>query len=594
MKPPPEQAEAGETQNSLRCEIPCDLESVRAAAIRIREFLSAEGLHEDELGAWELAIVEAGNNAAEHVLPEWRDGKMEMLITCSRTRAELRLTEHTAGFDWDAAGDLPDEESESGRGVFLIKTLMDRTAYFRGAAANVLVLSKDRASGGRQSPDLPARLAEQEAILAGMTEELSFAYEALVAIFRHSRGLGTALDLRAFATGLLENLVQLAEADAAVLRLVDKDGHTLEHYLVAPGTHPVTLPNVSLGYDIGSIENEAACLQQDVWFGASRPLSPVDPLRAIAGLDTGVVHPFMFQDHLLGTLTLARCAGRQPFGSGQLGLFHTFTEFFVIQFGNLRFLAERTKAEVMRRDIEIAAEIQCSLLPRSFPSVPPFEIVGNSDSAREVGGDFFDVIPAGEHGLLFIIADVMGKGLPAALFASVLRSVMRATNSFIAEPGKILTRVNDLLYEDFSGVDMFATAQLVFLTRRTRTLTVATAGHCPLLYCSAGAASATAMPEGGLPLGVVRGHLYKDTTIQLPPDARILLYTDGVFECRNPAAEMFGEERLAAWLGQADACGNSATDLRAHLAQTLAEFAQGEPASDDQTFLIISETNPTR
>lgn len=586
---PSEPPSGNGTQLSLHCEVSCDLESVRAATVRIRDFLSGEGLAENELGAWELAIVEAGNNAVENVLPEWQDKRIEMLVTCSGARVELRLTEHTPGFDWDAAGELPDGDSESGRGVFLIKTLMDRTAYFRSKGANVLVLSKDRAPGGAQAADLPTRFAEQEAVLVGMTEELSFAYESLVAIFRHSAGLASALDLRTFATRLLEDLVRLTEADAAVLRMVSQDGNTLERYVVLPRTHATAPREVSLGDDMESIENEAACLRQDVWFGVNRPLSPGDPLHTIPGLEAGVSHPFLFHDHLLGTLTLARAAGRRPFATGQLSLFHTFTEFFVIQFGNLRFLAERTQAEVVRHDIEIAAGIQRSLLPRTLPAFPPFEIVGSVESAREVGGDFFDVIPAGDHGLLFVIADVMGKGLPASLFASVLRSVLRATNSFVAQPSKMLTRVNELLYDDFSGVDMFATAQLAFLTRRTRTLTVATAGHCPLLYCAAGDKSATALPGGGLPLGVDRNHSYQDTTVVLPPHSRVLLYTDGVFECRNPTGDLFGESRLASWLAQAPVAMNSAPALRRHLAQTLAAFAQGEPAGDDQTFIIISE-----
>jgi len=585
-------AHSGEMQLTLRCEIACELAAVRAASIRVREFLAGEGLAEEELAAWELVVVEAGNNAVEHAPVGRRAEKIEILMTCSPTQVELRMTDHTPGFDWEQAGDLPDDDSEGGRGVFLIKTLVDRAAYFRGAGANVLVLGKARLAASAPAVDLPGRIAEQEAVLAGMTEELSSSYEALVAIFRHSTDLGSTLDLRAFAVRLLEDLVHLTETDVAVLRLASGEGRILDPYLVVSDAATTALPAVFVDGDAESAEREAARTRQDVWFGLEHPLAAADPLRQIVGLEAGVSHPFLFHDQVLGTLTLARRAGRQAFGASQMNLLHTFTEFFVIQFGNLRFLSERMEARVVRHDIEIAAEVQRSLLPQAMPAIPPFEVAGSAESAREVGGDLFDVIPAGEHGTLFVIADVMGKGLPAALFASVLRSVVRASNSFIAAPGAILTRVNDLLYDDLSRVDMFATAQLAFLATGTRTLTVAAAGHCPLLICSKDDAEAVALTEGGLPLGVERGHTYLDSTIILPPRSRFMLYTDGVFERKNPTGELFGEQRLASWLARAPAAGNSAAALRRHLAQTLTDFAQGEGAADDQTFLIVSETDP--
>jgi len=580
-------------QLSLRCEIRCDLASVREASLRVREFLQSEGLAEEELAGWELALVEAGNNAVEHVREDRRHAGIEIFVTCSPTQVELRITDHTPGFDWGGAGDLPDDESEGGRGVFLIKALVDQSAYFRGPDGNVLVLSKARVTGAAPAADLPARLAEQEAMLAGMTEELSSAYEALVAIFRHSTDLGRTPDLKAFAVRLLEDLKRLTEADAVLLRLVGGDGDALQSYLVLPGCEDA-LPDVSVGGTDGGAEHEAWQTRQDVWFGTTRPLTGTDPLRKLSALDVGIVHPFLFGDQVLGTLTLARKAGAPTFGTAYLNLLHTFSEFFAIQYGNLRFVAERIQAQVVRHDLEIAAELQRSLLPQRMPLLPPFEIAGEAESAREVGGDFYDVIPAGDHGVLFVIADVMGKGLPAALFASVLRSVVRAMNRFVAGPGELLTRVNELLYQDLSRVDMFATAQLVFLAHRTRTLTVATAGHCPLLFAAPGGGRALATTEGGLPLGVEPSHLYKDFTIKLAPGSRILLYTDGIFELQNPAGEIFGEERLATWLGHAVVAENSATALSWDLAKTLTSYAQGAPAKDDQTFILISETDPAQ
>src|ERR1035441_7130378 len=115
-----------------------------------------------------------------------------------------------------------------------------------------------------------------------------------------------------------------------------------------------------------------------------------------------------------------------PAAAAQVNLLHTFVDFLAIQMLNARLLDERTATRVTRRELEIAAEIQRSLLPAQLPSCLPFALAAACQSALQVGGDFYDVIPAGESAVLLVIADVMGKGVPAALFAAVLRTTIRS------------------------------------------------------------------------------------------------------------------------------------------------------------------------
>lgn len=140
-----------------RWEGPPDLRAVRLAAVGAREFLGRRGLTDEELTAWELVLTEALNNAVVHNLPTRDRPSIELEIFATSTNITVRLTDHTAGFDWPTSTELPDVEAESGRGLFLIDTLTDSRSYVRGRGSNVLSLSRRRhteAPGERSTPPL--------------------------------------------------------------------------------------------------------------------------------------------------------------------------------------------------------------------------------------------------------------------------------------------------------------------------------------------------------------------------------------------------------------------------------------------------------
>lgn len=575
------------------CEVPCDLNAVWHSWEKIRAFLMGQGLLEAELDAWELAFAEAVNNAIEHARPDARSKPVDVMVSCSNAEVQMSIHDYTLGFDWEAAGDLPEEHAEAGRGVFLMKMIADHSAYYRSPEGNLLQLRRKRLDNGKLDMGLATRLVEQEEIIQGMTDELSSAYEALVAIFRHSGDLGSRMDLHDFTLRLVDDLRRLTACDFAVLRLRDSSEAPFQTLLVLPEKAasasgaippPTDVPGVSL-------EADAVKLRKDLWFDAVRPLASADPLTRIAGMKSGLVHPFLLHGQVLGTLTLGRQHPQFRFGNRESSLIHTFCEFFVIHVGSLRSMEERVKTEVVQRDLETAAEIQRSLLPTAFPDAAPFQIVGWNEAARNVGGDFFDVIPLPDGRILFTIADVMGKGMPAAIFASVLRSTVRAVCSIIPTPGALMMRVNEILHDDFARVLMFATMQFVLLDPATRRICVATAGHCPLLLWKPGASAAELLEEGNVPLGVVRAMTYDDSEMVLPPGSRFLMYTDGLIEQPDMNNEMYGEQRLALWMASAGGPGACPRALQASLSAELAAFAGRQRIVDDQTFVIVSETS---
>jgi len=180
----------------------------------------------------------------------------------------------------------------------------------------------------------------------------------------------------------------------------------------------------------------------------------------------------------------------------------------------------------------------------------------------------------------------MGKGVLAAMFAAILRTVLRASPESMREPAALLARVNQLLFDELSGVDMFITAQLVFVDASARKLVVASAGHCPLLIAN-GAGVKSFSPEG-MPLGILPDTVFASETAELSPNSRVLLYTDGLTEALDGDGERYGQEQLGAWLNEAKSPNGTARELKDQLAEKLAQFQIKTGLNDDQTFLIMT------
>ena len=580
-----------EFRTSLRLEITCEFAAVRAAVLEVRAWLAERELPEADLSAWELALAEAVNNAVKYSKTNARQLPVGIEISLGERDVEARITDHTAGFDWPEEVDLPDADSESGRGLFLIKSLTDYSTYLRHKGENILVLRRARTAPAKINlPDvcqLQNRLTDAEMALTDMTAELSSSYESLVALFRYSSELGAHADLKDFSQRLLKDLMQIAEADYAVLRLVSTDGNKLQTLLILPSDSNVQLDAVDMADALASVEAAAARNCEDIWFGPEEPLGKHDPLRAVMPTGNGICHAFFVANQPVGTATLGRQRADKSFTAAQLSLLHTFVDFLAIQIVNARLLDERTVARVTRRELEIAADIQRSLLPATIPACLPFEVAAACQSALQVGGDFYDIIPAADGALLLVIADVMGKGVPAALFAAVLRSTIRSMPQLFDQPGELLATANRTLFPDLSRVDMFITAQIAYLNPRRQKIISANAGHCPMLVCQRKTAVATAVSESGFPLGIEPMTRYAQVETDLPPDAAVLLYTDGLSETRNAGGDMLGEEKLLPMFAQAITQTSDALAGKEFLLGSLDDYSNHQPLLDDHTLILI-------
>jgi sigma-B regulation protein RsbU (phosphoserine phosphatase) len=235
------------------------------------------------------------------------------------------------------------------------------------------------------------------------------------------------------------------------------------------------------------------------------------------------------------------------------------------------------------REIAEAKAIQEKLLPREIPQMPGYEIASAWQSARLVGGDYFDILPLDAKTLGLCIADVAGKGMPAALLMSNLQAAVRGLSSLTVTPNQLCSRLNSIVYRNTES-DRFISFFYAQLEAPTRRLAYVNAGHnAPFVVRSDG--SHERLREGGTVLGVFSSREYEMGTVQLSEGDRVILFTDGVTEACGSAGEEFGEARLLRLLQDGRAL--SADALQARILREVAEFSGGR-WQDDATLLVLA------
>ena len=247
-------------------------------------------------------------------------------------------------------------------------------------------------------------------------------------------------------------------------------------------------------------------------------------------------------------------------------------------------LESRDKLVAIQNELDVASKMQQSILPTSFPVAPEYEVFGNMEPARNVGGDFFDVIYMENGRIGLAVADVSDKGVPAALFMMSSRTLLKGCAIGMGSPGDVLGEVNTLLTDNNETI-MFVTLLYAVFEPETGVLTYANGGHCnPLLVHSDGSSEELTHTKG-VALGVMPELEYREDNVTLAPGDTLILYTDGVSEAMNAEGEEFGVERLTElFSGRPPSTAKEANEA---VLKAVAEFAGDTPQSDDVTCLVL-------
>jgi sigma-B regulation protein RsbU (phosphoserine phosphatase) len=411
-----------------------------------------------------------------------------------------------------------------------------------------------------------------------------------------ARTLGTGLSLEDVLTAVVDAAIQVTRTERGVLLLSNPDGalHTAVARDAQRGTLRPDQLQVSqsvvkrvadtrrelivsdMGTDTGGMGQQESVARLELHTIVA---IPVDKLPMIKTLDATIS---THQGELLGVLYLDSHLPSSAFSEVDRDVLRTLAREAATVIENARLFAEARAKARLDHEIEIASQIQRTLLPKMLPNLPDVAVTGSTLSCHSVGGDCFDVIElgSGRHG--FFVGDVSGKGISAALLATLLQGVFFTTAAMDISLSGVFSRVNQYLCER-SGEDRYATVFYGILDKMGR-FEYINAGHVPpLVRRKSGALEG--LGSANFPVGMFVEAEYQSARVNLEQGDFLVIYTDGVSEACNVQNELFEEARLRTIVENFS--GQTVEELATAIREGTKAFTQGAPQSDDITVLVI-------
>lgn len=399
--------------------------------------------------------------------------------------------------------------------------------------------------------------------------ELKYRVWELESLYDVGLSIAGTLDLDSLVDDILMKSVSLLNARAGAL-IVREQGET-ERLLVknfgGELVDPTRLPELPDRVVIANTPSERIGALADA--GAEKILSV--PIRS--------------DGNLLGFLLVGdketRAGGVDDWGEGDARILSLFGNQAAIALENARLHREAVEKERMEREIEIAASIQRTILPTQLPAVSGLLVFGANRPTRQVGGDYFDVQALPDGRIAFCVADVSGKGVPAALLVSTVHACVHLLIEGVGDLPALVRRANEHLAR-FSAARKFVTLFIAVFEPKDATFTYVNAGHNPAIRFTNGTSSL--LGSTGLPIGMLPNVVHTAETLALQPDDLLVLYSDGITEAIDGKDEEFGLERLKALVGANRS--EAPVEVTQRIFAAVDDFTRGIAQYDDQTVLV--------
>jgi sigma-B regulation protein RsbU (phosphoserine phosphatase) len=297
--------------------------------------------------------------------------------------------------------------------------------------------------------------------------------------------------------------------------------------------------------------------------------------------------PIYVKGENIGTLALLKELP-EGFNREMTRIVSTFANQAGISIENFRLMEEALQNERYKEELKIAKTVQKSLLPEVLEKDDDFDIAAFSESADEVGGDYYDTLRTNDHQVSLIVADVSGKGTTAAFHMSQMKGIFHSLAQDCIKPDEFMCRANQALVYCLER-GSFISATFFVIDTRDKKVHYARAGHCPLLYYSAAMNKAEYFKDKGIALGMVKNRSYSNfieaNEFEYRPGDIMVLYTDGITEAKNRKSEEFGYDRLVEVLLEVKAMPSK--QIQEHLIRRLYEFSGTSNINDDYTTMIV-------
>ncbi len=418
----------------------------------------------------------------------------------------------------------------------------------------------------RAETDLLLQIIRLSTNLEGLTTELIDSQDQLLAIYNLTQRTRKYIDIDKLLKQLARETAELLKADSAfvVFDLPGED-YSVEHYPAQ------MLDNFYLDLAFRAVRQTGQAYLSS------------EELRTKA-LVNFLLIPIQIYDQTFAALGFTK--KHSDFMSPDLKLAQALAEHAGAQIDNVILYKKNLEQMKLQTEMELARQVQLNLLPRKPPHISGLDLWASSRPALRVGGDFFDFHQKMGHPLSFIVGDISGKGLPAALLMSMTRTVIRskANDAPIPSPGEIVSQANEELYADFTDVNMFATVFVGQYNQTSHQLTYANAGHSPVIYRPLNR-EAQLLEADGTALGVLPTSFSQDHAVTFRPGDMLIIGTDGLNETQNEQQEMFGYDRLLELINSVPHL--PAEEIGKTLYEAVSTFSVGQPQFDDQTLMVI-------
>jgi serine phosphatase RsbU (regulator of sigma subunit) len=393
------------------------------------------------------------------------------------------------------------------------------------------------------------------------------------------RDLAAPISLDALLERVLQRLFDVLRPEDGLVLLRGTDGSLRQAAARrAPGSPGELVVSKKLVEEV--VDKGAAALVMDAAlddrFAAARSL-------LAAGIRSIVAAPLADAEGTLGMVALYSRVHVRQFSEDDLELLVSLASAAALRVRNIALAEDAAARRVLERELAVAHDIQMGMLPRAMPRVAGLDLAAGLQPARAVGGDLYDAFVAGGD-LWLIVADVAGKGVGAALFMAVAKTLFRALAISGGSLESVMTRLNAELARE-NDRQIFVTAFAARVPASGGVLDYSNAGHNLPMLVDAGGVRTLEAREGGPALGVIDPAAYAAGRLTLAPGATVVLYTDGVIDARDAGGAAFGERRLVECL--AGCAGKPAEESVATVMGTVATFASGAPQEDDITVLAL-------
>lgn len=421
-------------------------------------------------------------------------------------------------------------------------------------------------------------------------KELEVTYNALVDKSRKLEYSNQVLETR------VTNLSNINSLSRTVLSIVELDhiiNIILDAYFVLTGAKKVSLYLWEEGKLInkqtrgnvnfrGEVSYPVEILQKFTYQDYKRVYEELKKGFQISPDEVIVVSPLLVKGKELGVIFIIE--DKNKFIGNDEETISALTIQVAIAINNAKIYADLRVKERISQELEVASRIQKTILPKNITNIYGLQIANYFEPAKEVGGDYYDYTVKDDENVSITIADVSGKGVPAAFLMALGRSILKTLERQGQSPADNLRNLNQIIYPDITE-DMFITMLHSNFNNKTKILTYSNAGHNPLIVYRAKEDKVELHSVKGVAIGFMQGYNYKQGELKLEKGDIVLYYTDGITEAENPNKELFGFERLEKVIY--DNRYNDVDTIKENILNEINIFRRDYPQVDDLTFVVI-------